>query len=483
MWSYAFVPSPPKGAVVALVCCLLALAFVSPARADHFEAGSFTAHATNVDPTPNTVSFQQTFDVPPIVVVLNDNNGSDPAITRITNITTTGFDELTLEPSPDGPHATMTVHYIAIEPGRYVLPGGQIVEAGRDDISNVQHGNGVTGPRSWGTANFSAALPNTPSVIAQIQTANSETAAVASVPSLPYISATIRNLTTSNFELALERSEANGGPIPSAETIGWIAFPAGFSGSFPDVSSTSITWSAVNTADNISGWDNGCFTNGFGQTSASAIVVATKNRRDGGDGGWLRRCSISSTLIGLTVDEDTVRDSERSHTTESASIIAFSQAFHAELNADLSVTKASVSNVSPSGGGFNTPEATVEYLITVSNLGDAPPNYGSVIAIDSLPPELAFVMTDFSGPGSGPVQFSDGTPATGLGCTFISLASTADCFDFSTDGTDFTHTPSDSGDGTDPAITHIRIRPTGFMEADTGAGPTSFDVRFRAVIK
>ncbi len=285
MRSYASRRSPLKGALAALFACLLALAFASPAQAGRFEAGSFTAHATNVDPTPGTISFQQTFDVPPIVVVLNDNSGSDPAVTRITNITTTGFDELTLEPSPDGPHAAMTVHYIAIEPGRHVLPGGQIVEAGTSSISNVQHGNGVTGPRSWGAATFSSALPNTPSVIAQIQTANSETAVVASVPSLPFITATIRNLSVTGFELALERSEANGGPIPSAETIGWIAFPAGFSGTFSDISSNTITWSAVNSADNIRGWDNGCTTNGFGQTSASAIVVATKNRRDGGDGG------------------------------------------------------------------------------------------------------------------------------------------------------------------------------------------------------
>jgi len=483
MWSYASFPSSLKGALAALFACLLTMALASPAHAGRFEAGSFTAHDTNANSSPVTVNFQQTFDVPPIVVVLNGNNGSDPAATRITNITTTGFDELTLEPSSDGPHITEPVHYIAIEPGRHALPGGQIVEAGTTNISNVQHGAGVTGSESWGTASFSAALPNAPSVIAQIQTANSETAAVASVPSQPFITVTIRNLTTTNFQLALERSEASGGPIPSAETIGWIAFPAGFSGSFPDISSTAITWSAVNTADNIRGWDNGCYTNGFGQTSASAIVVATKNRHDGGDGGWLRRCSLSSSLIGLTVDEDTARDAERAHTTESASIIAFSQAFHAELAADLSVVKTKFSTSAPGGTDFNIPSATVEYLISVSNLGTAPPNYDSVITVDSLPAELAFVMSDFGGPGSGPVQFTAGSPATGLTCNFISLASTSDCFDFSTDGSNFTYTPIDSGDGTDPAVTHIRIRPAGFMEADTGTGPRQFDLRFRAVIE
>ncbi len=476
-----------NGRLAQLVSMLMAfgmlMTITPPAHAGRFEAGSFTAHNTSANGNVVRVNFQQAFDTVPIVVALSDNNGSDAAAIRITNITTTGFDELILEPDNfDGPHAAQNVHYIAVEPGRHVLPGGQIFEAGTANISAVQHGSGVAGSESWASVSFSSALPGTPSVVVQIQTANSETRTVAGQSSQPFITATLDNPTISGFQVALERSEANAGPVPSAETVGWIAFPAGTSGSFPDVTSNTITWSAVNSGINIRGWDNGCFTNDFGQTSASAIVVAKKNSHLGGDGGWLRRCSLSSTLIGLTVEEDTSRDTERAHTAESASIIAFSQNFHALLEPALSVTKASVSFVDDLGSGFALPSATVEYLITVQNSGNAPPNHDSVVITEALPPELALVITDFAVPGAGPVQFQDGSPGSGLAFSFSSLGSMTDSISFSTDGLDFTYSPSDSGNGTDPLITHIRITPLGFMVPDTGSGATSFSLRLKGKI-
>ena len=470
-----------------LLCGLIALVH-NPAQAGRLEAGSFTAHDTiSGSRLPARVNFQQAFDVPPVVVALADTRGNNSASIRITNITTTGFDELILEPDNwDGRHITQDVHYIAVEPGRHVLPDGRVIEAGRLNTSAVQFGTGFTGgTASWATVNFSSALPATPSVIAQIQTANSETNNPANGPSRPHITAITQNAGLSSFQVALDRSQANSGPFPSSETVGWIAFPAGLSGTFPDTASNTITWSAVNTAANIRGWDNPCVTHNFGQTSASRIVVAKKRTRNNNDGGWFRRCSLSSTTIGLEVDEDRDQDNERGIATidaESAAIIAFSRAFHALLEPDLSVTKTSVSFSDGFGGDFALPGGTVDYLITVQNDGNSPPNYDSVIVTEALPSELAFVITDFGGPGSGPVQYTDGSPASGLNCLFTSLASTTDCFSFSTDGTNFNHTPTDSGDGTDPAVTHVRISPTGYMAPDTGSGATSFELRFKGKI-
>jgi len=55
--------------------------------------------------------------------------------------------------------------------------------------------------------------------------------------------------------------------------------------------------------------------------------VAHTRRHDGGDGGWIRRCSINTSQIGLAYDEDQFRDTERLHTTEAASVLVFSEAF------------------------------------------------------------------------------------------------------------------------------------------------------------
>ena len=455
-----------------------------PAHAGRLEAGSFTAHDTSANSLPVRVNFQQTFDTVPVVVALIGNNGSDAAKIRITNVSTTGFDELILEPdSFDGPHAAETIHYLAVEPGRHVLPDGRIIEAGLASVSAVQHGSGVSGPESWASVSFSAPLQGTASLIAHIQTANSETRTVASQSSQPFLTATTQNLSATGFQVALERSETGGGPIPSTETVGWVAFPAGFSGTFPDISSSTITWSAVNSANNIQGWDNGCFTSGFGQNSAGAIVIAKKNSHNGGDGGWLRRCSLSSTTIGLTVDEDTSRDTERGHISESASIIAFSGSFHANLRPNITVSKTSVSFTDTLGGSFALPGATVEYLISVQNSGNAPPNYNSLVLTEALPAQMALVVTDFGGGTLGPVQFQEGSPASGLGYSFIALGSTADSISFSTDGLNFNYTPVDSGDGTDASVTHIRITPTGYLAPDTGSGPAGFYLRLRGKIK
>ncbi|GMN13683.1 H-type lectin domain-containing protein [Altererythrobacter sp. MTPC7] len=469
--------------MLALVMCLAP----SSAIAGRIEAGTFTAHDTlGGNRTPDFVSFQQTFDVPPVVIALPSQQGNNSASIRITNVTTSGFDELILEPDNwDGRHIAMTVHYIAVEPGRHVLPGGTIIEAGRVSTTATQFGSGFTGGVArWANVNFSAALPFTPTVVHHLQSANSETRNVANESSRPHITSIAQNPSATGFQIAIDRSQANSGPFPSAETIGWIAFPAGQAGTFPDTAGTAVTWSAVTTGFNIRGWDNGCFSNGFGQSSGSAVVVAKKLSRRNADGGWLRYCAVNASTITLRVDEDRDQDNERSVATadaERAGIIAFSRAFHANLRADLDITKIRFGTDGPSGD-FNVPGATVEYSITVTNAGNAPPNYDSVIVTEQLPPNLSLVVNDFGGPGSGPIRYTDGSPATGLNCVFVSLASTTDCYSFSTDGANFDYTPVDSGDGTDPAITHVRIVPTGYMAADNGTGSPSFELRLRAVI-
>ena len=92
-------------------------------------------------------------------------------------------------------------------------------------------------------------------------------------------------------------------------------------------------------------------------------------------------------------------------------------------------------------------------------------------------------VADLGAAGSGPVAFQDGTPSSNLTYTFISLASTTDDLEFSSDaGTSFTYTPTANALGCDPAITHIRILPKGIIPADTGAGSPQAEFAFRVVV-
>ena len=82
-----------------------------------------------------TISFSQVYDDPPAVFMLSTNQGSNPAIVKIRNVTRTGFEALPLEPSgEDGPHITMGGHYLAIAYGIHEFPDGDIVEVGKMEL-------------------------------------------------------------------------------------------------------------------------------------------------------------------------------------------------------------------------------------------------------------------------------------------------------------------------------------------------------------
>ncbi len=475
--------------VVCVIAAVMAFAS-SPAQAGRIEAGTFTAHDTlGTNRTPDRVTFQEPFDTPPIVIALASSNGGNSASVTITNITTTGFDELIVEPDNwDGRHLAMVTYYIAVEPGRHVLPGGAVIEAGTIPTNAVQFGSGFTGgTANWATVNFGAPLNSVPTILHNLQTANSETNNPAQGPSRPHITSIVQNPSISGFQFAIERSQANSGPFPSNETIGWIALPDGGSGSFPATNGTMINWNAATSAANIRGWDDGCFNNAHGITgSANPIVIAKKITRNNADGGWLRYCSVTGSDISLRVDEDRDQDDERTvaaSDAERAAIVAFSTSFHANLRAQLGVTKIRSTVTNNNGSEFHLPQSIVTYLITVRNTGNAPPNEDSVLVTESLPDELDLILADFGGSGNGPVLFSDGTPVTGLNCTFGGFADLTDCFSFSTDGIDFTHEPMDSGDGTDPAVRYVRIEPSGFMNSNTGSGPPNFTLQLRAKLR
>ncbi len=170
---------------------------------------------------------------------------------------------------------------------------------------------------------------STPAVLATIQTANNETGTPAAGNPTPWMTSVMRNVSASGVELALGRAEVNTGSITVDESIGYVAIEGGASGSFI-ANSATVFYESQTTTDSVRGWGNGCYTTNFLTAfSASPLVVGTMNRLDGGDGGWARRCSLSTSAVGFTIDEDQYADTERNHTTESVGFAAFSQEFDA----------------------------------------------------------------------------------------------------------------------------------------------------------
>ena len=66
----------------------------------------------------------------------------------------------------------------------------------------------------------------------------------------------------------------------------------------------------------------------------------------------------------------------------------------------------------------------------------------------------------------------------------MALGDPGDDIEFSNDGgSTYTYTPVDSGDGTDPAVTNIRINLNGIFAGSTGGGDPSFQMLFKVAVQ
>ena len=154
----------------------------------------------------------------------------------------------------------------------------------------------------------------------------------------------------------------------------------------------------------------------------------------------------------------------------------------------LAVTKsvASVSDpVNGSSNPFSIPGATVRYDIVVANSGTGTVDADTLVITDAVPAGLALRVADFDGATPGPVDFVDGTPASGLSYSFVSLDDLGDDVAFSANGglDNFEYEPIPDAAGLDPNVTHIRVTPSGPMLGNTGGGDPNAQVRILMVVQ
>lgn len=450
------------------------------------EADTITLLDTFTSANWTLVSFRQIYTTPPLVFVTATNNGGDPSALRVRNVTNSGFEVAQVEPSAeDGPHLSMTLAYVAIEPGNHVLPDGEPVAALSHGTSTTQGGGASSG---WDTVAFGTTFASTPAVLGQIQTAANETGNPPATSSVPWLTAALRNVGSSNVQAALERAESSAGSVNFNETVGIAALRGNAVGSFIDNAGNTVFYEGLRTPDNIRGWSDGCFTNSFaGSYSIPPLVTASQNTRDGNNGGWLRRCSLSASTIGLTVDEDMDGDTERNHTTEVAGVWAFSRSFDADFSPSVVVFKVAATTSDPFNGPTNPkaiPGAEADYLISVENAGLGATDTGSVEIVDPIPAATALVVSDIAGGGSGPVEFLEPGVPSGLTYSFAGLGSSADDIDFSSDGgASFGYVPTPGANGADPNVTHIRLTPGGRLNGRGGVASPAATFRFKVRVQ
>lgn len=447
----------------------------SVSAAFEVEMGAVTVQSTFTAPAWTRVSFILPFSTTPVVVALPTNEGGDTSTLRIRNVTTTGFEVLQVEPNAnDGRHVAMNTAYFAAEPGSHILPDGSRMIV-------VQHTTASFVSRlisnTWDTVFFANAFNTTPAILAQVQTIANESQNPPVTSSAPFMDVAIRNVGTTSFQVSLDRVESITGTVSNNEQIGIIAFESGTDFSFTDALGTPVILKGVGTAQNIRGWDNGCFTNSFPSAFvATPLAVASANTRAGADGGWVRRCSITSSTLGLTIDEDIDNDAERGHTTEAAGIIAASTAFHANFAVDLTISKNVDVQTDPYNGATNPksiPEADVAYTIEVTNDGSGIADSDSVVITDDVPAELRLCVSTACLAG-GPVIFDDSGSPVPPGVSLGPIAYS------NNGGSSFTYTPTPDADGFDSAVNAIQITLGGALVGVAPAGSPSFQLQLAA---
>jgi hypothetical protein len=274
------------------------------------------------------IPLNKPFTNTPLVFVMPtidpSNPDSDaPATLVVTNVTKTEATIEQIKASKNGGGSDLTsqpmteVSYLAIEPGVADFNGHEVI-AGYLDTNRYKSKNGTNGnAESVAYSTFGAQQAfNSPVVLHQLQTRNNGSRWVTS-------GKLIGGNDNNEARLFLELSASRVGNNYQEERVGFIATNS-TSGSTLEVDGYKVQFARGYDTPSQNGNDpmlDGC-EDKFATTSLTNIdgIIANKQERAGGHGGWLRRCNINNDQVSFAVDED-FRD--RTHIPEEVGYFAF----------------------------------------------------------------------------------------------------------------------------------------------------------------
>jgi hypothetical protein len=172
----------------------------NPQLADVMETGE-----VSVDHNWIKVTLTKTFVNPVVVAKITTYNEDDPAVIRIRNVDSTGF-EIRIQDwqYPDDIHITESVSYTVIERGTYILDDGTMVEAGMVDTDSAS---------TFKKISFNKTFTSIPVVITTVSTFNNEEP----------VTAKVKEIKTDKFSLSLKKQK-NNAQVHKVETVSYIAW-------------------------------------------------------------------------------------------------------------------------------------------------------------------------------------------------------------------------------------------------------------------
>jgi MSHA biogenesis protein MshQ len=279
--------------------------------------------------TTNNITFDSPFStgVKPLIFLMptiEDSNSDGPASVFIDSVSEQGFTWSQQEPeSPDNRYVKSNdmpeVHWIAVTAGTYDLSNNTQLIAG-----SVLQNKALIGSNNQ---YVDVALPSAQNVVLnQMQTKNNDC----------WLTSTSQ-FTNNGIQLAMDASEVrnNSGQCETGkldnnslqnEQIAYLSVQSGSGALVLNGNNVNYHFGQAQTFNSggIYTVANQCsyLTTLTGFTSVPTLV-AGKNSRLGGDGGWLRRCQLTNDKVSMVVDEDTFSDKDRKHRWENYSFVAF----------------------------------------------------------------------------------------------------------------------------------------------------------------
>ncbi|MBC2717812.1 MAG: DNRLRE domain-containing protein [Desulfobacteraceae bacterium] len=240
------------------------------------------------------VAFNEAFTNPVVVAKPASLNDEDPAVVRIRNVTSTGFEVRIQEwDYMDGDHDFETVSYIVMEEGRHELPNGINVEAG------------IFEANCWKKVKFNQTFNQIPVVISGVTTENE----------LDAVTGRAYRITLDGFTFFLQEQETNMREHSANETISYIAW---------EPSSGMVNGMNYIVDSTFNEVTHNLYSVPFYPSFTSApIFVADMQTRDGGDTANVRWQNKTVDGIEVLIDEEQSKDSEVRHTTEVVGYMAF----------------------------------------------------------------------------------------------------------------------------------------------------------------
>lgn len=352
-----------KKTLVLVVSLLSSLvwSFTALADAGKFEFGRLTVSNCFYPTTSSecTIQFKNTYSQPPLVFLMptieksNTNPAKKttdlPSSLRVMNVSSTSADiRQFLAPSRNKSTSTgvifnkapmVKIDYFVIEPGVIKLSNGTQIIAGRFDTKKTVH---RTDGHTFQRINFSDfGLPRfvpitgssgqLPGVLTQIQSTNnvysSESRGHYIQAQPEWMTSVVKNVSLTSFKYAIELSETKDHTITENETV---AFVAGMGRGYID--GKKFWLGSGKTADTNGSNERiykpvidecQAYSNIEATFDSAPILIASKNTRDGNDGGWLRRCDLQADKVSFVIEEDMDSDKERGHKAETVGYFIF----------------------------------------------------------------------------------------------------------------------------------------------------------------